>query len=174
MKYVIFDMDGTLFKTPGPESNIKEPNFQNAKNWWKSPESLSLDLHIPGLDGVHQKVFEAMKDPNTYVILITHRQPKLKNEIIALLKHYGLGFNKIIITPSSNKKTDILIKNIPKIKNAESIIVYEDSVEQMLDYKTMFDKLNIPITLKLITLRHIATLENIEVSNMEEIDYLYK
>ena len=151
MKYIIFDMDGTLFKTPGPEGNIDVPNYKNAKNWWKSPESLSLDLHIPGLDGVHNKVFEAMKDPNSYVILVTHRQPKLKNEIITLLKHYGLGFNKVIITPSTNKKTDILVKNVPKIKTAESVTVYEDSVEQLLDYKEMFNGLNIPIILKLIT-----------------------
>lgn len=173
MKYVIFDMDDTLFKSVGPEGRVPNPTVQKAHAWWKSPESLSPNLDIPGLT-TQEKVHEARKAPNTYVVMITHRQPKLKTQIIALLKKYGLGFDKVIITPSTNSKADVLLKKIPKIKEAESVEIYEDSIEHILTYKELFGKLNIPITLHLVSLRHIATLENIEVSNLIEMDYYYK
>lgn len=174
MKYAIFDMDSTLFKTPGPEGHGDIYTKDEAQKWWTSPESLDLKSGIPGISKVHEKAIQAYKDPNIYTIMITHRQPKLKKQIIELLKHYGLGFNKIIITPSSNEKTDILLKKHPDFIKGEFAEVYEDSVFNLIKYKELFRKLNMPSLLHLITHRYIATMKTFEVESFEEFDYLYK
>jgi len=182
MKYKIFDLDGTLFKTPSiAASGLLEggvPDFMlplndNANDWWTDPISFDERMPIPGLKEVHDAALEAIKDKNTYSILITHRVPKMEDVIRRLLKRYKLGFDLVIICNPKIPKPEILMRKHPDFKNAEHVEVYEDSIKQILSYRELFMKLNIPYTFKLISLTHMVTIEKLEVSDMVDVHEIF-
>jgi len=177
MKYEIYDLDNTLFRSPvvnsagllsGGIPKEMQPIKKNFNKWWELPISLDENMLIPGVSIVHQKAIEAYSDPNKYTILISHRVPSLKPEVEKLLKKYKLGFDLVILCKHSIRKPDILMDKYPEIKNAESVEIYEDSIKQILDYKELFTKLKIPAIYHLVSLLHLATLGNFEVTNLQE------
>ena len=179
MKYKIFDLDNTLFRSPVvaaagfipneiPDS--MKPLKDNFNKWWDHPISFDERLLTPGLDSVHEKVIEAYNDKDSYSILITHRIPEMRDVIVKLLQKFKLGFDLVIVCKNTIKKPDILLRKHPEFKNATEVEVYEDSIKQILDYRELFEKMDIPHKLHLISLNTIATLGNFEVTNLEDVN----
>lgn len=178
MKYKIFDLDNTLFRSavvasagfiPNEIPDSMKPIKDNFNDWWNLPLSFDERLLTPGLDTVHKKAIEAYKDKDTYSILITHRIPELRPEIERLLRKYKLGFDMVIVCRNTIEKPVILMREHPEFKDATEVEVYEDSIKQILDYRELFKKMNIPYKFHLISLNHIATLGDFEVTDLVDI-----
>jgi hypothetical protein len=115
-RIVIYDFDGTLFKSPTREEALviyEKHCFDNAisfagdfpfTGWWGRPESLEYptlpkDIN-PGLFLSH--VIDAYRndeqDDVTEVILMTGRPVKLKNRVLEICESNKLFFNRTFFT----------------------------------------------------------------------------
>lgn len=88
---VVFDFDGTLFKSP------RRPAKWRGK-WWGNPVSLEEPLvpPIPGdswwNDEICERAFEHLSDKECWVVMLTGRKELFSNRVNELLSQKGLGF----------------------------------------------------------------------------------
>lgn len=99
----IFDFDGTLAWTPGPEEGRRLYESQTGRvwrweGWWGRPESL-LPPVVPDPTPNHlrnepviQELHRAWADPDSRAIVLTGRACHLRGEVYRILRDFGLGF----------------------------------------------------------------------------------
>lgn len=115
-RIVIYDFDGTLFKSPTREEGLKLYEnycFENAitfsgdfpfRGWWGRLESLVPPIVSENLNSDHfiSHVVEAYNldilDDSTEVILMTGRPIKLKDRVLEICSSYNLLFDRTFFT----------------------------------------------------------------------------
>ena len=98
-RLAIFDFDGTLVNTPGPEEG--KVRYQQAtgkawphKGWWGRRETLVPPVFNNEEEALKQEVIaefrKAKADPATQVVMMTGRHGGQEREVAAILSKYGL------------------------------------------------------------------------------------
>jgi hypothetical protein len=140
----IMDFDGTLIDTPTHERGHKEYEAKTGKvwphkGWWGRPESLDMDVFdmkpIPSVIAAYKK---EKATPNTLVIMLTGRIPKLSGEVKKILDSKGLTFDKYIYNMGGStldSKIASLNKLLAEYPNVKSVILYDDRDEHIGPFK---------------------------------------
>ena len=129
---VVFDFDGTLFKSPH-----KPDGWRGA--WWSSIKSLSPPMvpETPGdewwNDDICEKAFESLADKDVYTILLTGRVDRVFNERVNdLLNSKGLEFPYVGLAKlktSFESKAQHLDEMLADNPHIEKITFYDDRTE---------------------------------------------
>ena len=130
--YNFYDFDGCLSLSPLPDTGkekwtkTKGINYPH-KGWWSKTESLDLSVFdIQPHPEVHADLLESIKKGQTNWLL-TSRLPRLKNEIFAILKKFGIEsteFDGFSFASHLDKGKRIL--NIIDTTYVSEVHVYED------------------------------------------------
>jgi len=124
---VIFDFDGTLFKSP------RRPNKWRGK-WWGNTASLMEPLVPPVPDGswwnneICERAFEHLSDKECYVIMLTGRKELFSNRVKELLSQKELGFPYIGLADDGGAAES-------KLAHVKSLL----SNNPYIDYITFYD-----------------------------------
>jgi GTPase Era involved in 16S rRNA processing len=129
---VVFDFDGTLFKSP-----LKPKDWKGA--WWSNIKSLTPPL-MPEKpddswwnDKVCEDAFEALSNPEYYTVMLTGRIDRVFNERVnQLLDQKGLSFPYVglaKLSTSIDSKIQHLNKLLSDNPYFEKIIFYDDREE---------------------------------------------
>jgi hypothetical protein len=134
-RIAIFDFDGTLVDTATPERGhaiYKEKTGQEwpYKGWWGRPESLDMDIFdMPVIPSVISAYKKEKATPNTLVIMLTGRIPKLSSEVKKILDANGLTFDAYLYNNLGSTlefKIGILDKLIQLFPDVNEIRMWDD------------------------------------------------
>jgi hypothetical protein len=97
--------------------------------------SLSTGLHnIQMISPVFEDWKKASEDPSCRTILITHRIEELRESVMSILHNYEVEFDETYFLGRVTEKRDTLAKEIESLPELKDILIYEDSMEQILKY----------------------------------------
>lgn len=161
-KLVIYDFDGTLFKSPDDKEGKEIYEEETGepwpfKGWWGRNESL-LPPIVPQKPDPHwyiQNVVSNQKkdseDPNAKVVLMTGRPFQIKNRVMEILDHAGIRFDNTFFAGQSGTKGsgtfEIKSNNIKMLLNNDFDLleIWEDRpehVEAFTDLGSQLKKTN--------------------------------
>ncbi len=129
-KLAVFDFDGTLVNTPIPEESKKAMwKEKTGKNWqggwFSNPDSLNMDVFdMPTIPGVISDYKREAADPNSLVIMLTGRIPKLGSYVKAILDAKNLKFDDYLYNEGGATEDS-------KIKQMEDILKYNPSIREI-------------------------------------------
>ena len=147
-KLVIYDFDGTLFKSPDDKEGKEIYEEETGepwpfKGWWGRNESL-LPPIVPQKPDPHwyiQNVVSNQKkdseDPNAKVVLMTGRPFQIKNRVMEILDHAGIRFDNTFFAGQSGTKGsgtfEIKSNNIKMLLNNDFDLleIWEDRPEHV-------------------------------------------
>lgn len=150
-RIAVFDFDGTLANTPMPDTGkieYKEKTGQEwpYNGWWGRPETLNMDIFdIPTIPSVVAAYHQEKKNPNTLMVMLTGRIPKLHDLVKKILDSNGLRFdvyeynNGGSTLTSKIKSMETLLDKYPNVK---SLAMWEDRLEHVDAFKAWGDSLN--------------------------------
>lgn len=129
---VVFDFDGTLFKSP-----LKPSDWKGA--WWSNIKSLTPPLvpETPGEewwnDEICEEAFSFLKDKTAYTVMLTGRIDRVFNQRVnQLLETKGFDFPYVGLA-KLNTSIDSKIQHLDKLLSDnpyfEKIIFYDDRTE---------------------------------------------
>ena len=138
----VFDFDGTLMNTPGPEegkamySEIKGKPYPH-NGWWSKKESLLPEYQIQPISSVLDEYHKIKSTDIT--ILLTNRLPRLEREIRELLDFHEIFFDHYLFATADPKSKRLLshlerTNLLPRIKRIEC---WDDMTEHVEDLDTM-------------------------------------
>jgi len=142
-KICVFDFDQTLMLTPQKKLGIMmwEKYYKEiypSKKWWSEPSSLDLNVfnyYIKPNFKIIKDYLTNIKRYDTWVILLTHRNVKLKKEINKILNKYDIFFDdKIFRTSYTINKAMDLEDYIVDFSNLEKIEIWEDNDNEIKTY----------------------------------------
>jgi hypothetical protein len=134
-KLCVFDFDNTLMRTPTRKEGIKNwEDFYDeqytSKSWWSKPESLDLEVFKDFIKPNEDVLFDFRRNiskKDTWVIMLTHRLPELKNEVNKVLNKFDIEFDDQLFRRSFFlTKADDLDEYITRFKNLKEIEIWED------------------------------------------------
>lgn len=143
-RIAVFDFDGTLIDTPTTERGHEEYKTKTGqdwphKGWWGKPESLDMDTFemkpIPSVIAAYKK---EKATPNTLVVLLTGRIPKLSGEVKKILDANGLQFDGYYFNDLGSTlefKISILDELVRVFKNVKSVAMWDDRDEHIPAFK---------------------------------------
>lgn len=140
----IWDFDGTLVNTPVPEKGQLEYKQKTGedwphKGWWGREESLDTGIFdIPVISSVISEYKKESKNPNTLMVMMTGRQPKLSNGVKKILDSHGLKFDVYEFNNGGStlhSKITSLDKLIEKYPNVKSVAMWDDRTEHIPAFK---------------------------------------
>lgn len=141
-RIAIFDFDGTLIDTP-----IKEPGkalYEQKKGttfggWWGRPESLDTEVFdMKPIKSVIEDYKEEREKPNTLVIMLTGRIPKLAKEVKKILDANDIKFDAYFFNDMGDTlkfKITVLDELLEKYPMVESIAMWDDRDEHIPSFK---------------------------------------
>jgi hypothetical protein len=139
-RLVVFDFDGTLFRSPNPPDDFKG-------NWWASKESLA-EPHVPKepdrsywFKDTVTATEEAFNDSKTFSVMLTGRMEKnFQDRIMELLDQNGIQFHEIGMNDSGQDTVDFKLKEIKKIlkqyPKISSIEIWDDKKDHLNKFKS--------------------------------------
>jgi len=128
---VVFDFDGTLFKSP------RRPDNWRGK-WWGNTRSLEGPL-VPDKpddswwnDGVCEKAFEFIADKNYYTVMLTGRKHIFSARVAGLLRQKGLNFQFVGLSGEDGAAESKLahVKNILSENPFIDFVTFYDDREE--------------------------------------------
>lgn len=143
MRLVFFDFDDTLFYTPLEQEGKLEweqkkgmpfpevpPGYRNFSDfWWKSPESLDIDVFDIKTNDWIISEYQNCKLRGDYLIMMTGRVESLRNDVIEILDSKGLTFDELHFKPETGETFSYKIKTmedrISELK-PDSVVFYDD------------------------------------------------
>lgn len=143
-RIAVFDFDGTLIDTPTHERGHKEYKAKTGnewphKGWWGRPDSLDMDIFdmkpIPSVIAAYRK---EKATPNTLVIMLTGRIPKLSGEVKKILDANGLTFDGYFynnLGSTLEYKIGIMDELMKEYPNVKSMILFDDRDEHIGPFK---------------------------------------
>lgn len=148
-KLSVFDFDGTLVDTPLPDKGRKEYKEKTGQDWpfagwWGQP--LSLDdkiFDMPTIPMVMSAYKEEKSSPNTVVIMLTGRIPKLGGIVKNILDSKGLSFDEYHYNRGGStdvakvRTLDELLSKYPSVKSVE---MWDDRDEHLPIFQSWGDK----------------------------------
>ena len=139
---VVFDFDGTIFRSPDKQSG--EQAYRRAtgkdwphKGWWGRTESLMPPV-VPlrpdpswYLDDVVRAHKRHSGDPHSRVVLMTGRHAGFKQRVLELLDNAGIHFDDAFFQGQSGGTFENKANNIARLlaDGYSSVEVYEDRTE---------------------------------------------
>lgn len=154
-RLVIFDFDGTLFRSPPPPEN-----HGDEEEWWGDPSSLGAPNvpEKPGPEMWHaetvDRMRQAMADPDAYVVVMTGRNVQLHDRVEQLLEQKGLKPDELVTNPEIGNTTGFkrdemqyLLRQMPNVREVE---FWEDKEADLKGYRRLAEKLGMRFVPKLV------------------------
>ena len=177
-RLIIFDLDGTIINTFGPEEGkpMWEKYYNEIfpyKGWWSRKESLDTDVFdIKPFPNVLAQLEKEKATPDTSVIILTSRMEKLRPEVENILKLNNIVVDDVILKHGNEGKGDIILKIENYNQDLKEIVVYDDFMdknpEKIAEYTKIKDKLSDDVQY------HIFYVENGKISLLESSNILLK
>ena len=134
-KIAIFDFDGTLMKTPHPDTGKIEWEEKTGKDyphrgWWSKRES--LDTNVFNINPIKDTVMEYLaeyEDPNTLVIMLTGRLSNQADQVENILNSQGIIFDEYHYKNDGDtlsSKLNTIQSLLNRYPNVNFIEIYED------------------------------------------------
>lgn len=157
-RLVIYDFDGTLFRSPDREEGSDlyfeaTGNYWPHQGWWGRIETLMPPVvpdPIPAsmwIDEVVNRYHEDAKDQNAFVVLLTGRPYKNRRRIQEILKDRNLEFHREYYRGMPGQKGrdtfDIKINIIEQElfhENLKIVEIFEDRPEHLSNFMTKAKK----------------------------------
>jgi hypothetical protein len=124
----IFDFDETLFRVPN--YSTREAAGLTPYQWYDSKESLASDLPIRGIENT---ITEA-RNESSVNYLVTHRVAGVSDEVVDWCANLGLVFKSMFFLGRGTSKYETIIDLLRADPNIRSITIYEDSLNQVIEY----------------------------------------
>jgi hypothetical protein len=147
-KISVFDLDETITRMPSYTASKRSEreagvSFPTPYSFYDHPVSMDRNLHnIQFISPVIDDWREASLDSSCRTILITHRVKELASSVDAVLWPAGLGFDAKYLLGRKTEKFDTLIKELEENPSIKTVRIYEDTLEQIIKYRTGFDSLS--------------------------------
>ena len=144
-KLSVFDFDGTLVDTGMPDTHkiiYKEKTGQDwpYKGWWGRPESLDMDVFdFKAIPEVKSAYTIERQRPNTMVISLTGRRPKLSKEVEAILNANGYVFDKYLYNYGNDtlsNKIEQLNNLLSETPNIVDVELFDDRAEHISTFQS--------------------------------------
>lgn len=138
----IFDCDGTLLNTPSPEEGkLAWSNFYNIKyphkGWWGRSESLDPKVFkIEPISTIIDSYNYAKNIPKSKTIMLTSREPKLKDLLIEHLHSNNLFFDDYLFKSGNKDKPQRIDQILDNIKTIDYVEVWDDRDKEILLYQS--------------------------------------
>ena len=136
-----FDFDATLMNTPEKETGQR---FWSRKmgmpfkyqGWWGRPESLDMDIFdIKPFPKVLSILNKDVKTPDTYSIVLTSRQEKLRPLVQAVLDTNHITVDKLDMQRDQRTKGQKILDYARKFPDLKEINVYDDRDTDITSYE---------------------------------------
>jgi len=143
----LFDFDGTLFRSPGPPEDWKQP----VTDWWNGELSLGQP-YIPDRPGsefwnvkVVSRARKSISDPDVWAIVVTGRPKKAPfiYRIPELLHGAGLRFDNIYLnpgTPTPPFKMGVMKKVLERHPNIDTVHIWENNDADLRTYVNFLER----------------------------------
>jgi hypothetical protein len=149
-KISVFDLDETIVRMPSYTASKQveastEGNFSfpTPYSFYDHPSSMDRSLHnIQFISPVLEDWRLSIHDASSRTILITHRTENLRACVHTVLSPAGLEFDAVYCLGRATEKFDTLIKELEENPSINEVSIYEDSLEQIIKYKTGFESLS--------------------------------
>ncbi len=143
MRLQVFDFDGTLANTFSPEEG--KPMWEKYYNtpfkyqgWWGRPESLDLDVFdIKPFPKVLNTLNKDVSTPDTYVIVLTSRQEKLRPLVQVVLDKNNIHVDKLDMKSDQRTKGQKILDYITEFPELREINVYDDKDTDIATYEAI-------------------------------------
>ena len=138
-----FDFDGTLMNSPEKEEGKllwaeKTGEPYPYQGWWGRPESLDLNVFdIKPFSTVFHQLQKEQSTPDTYVIVLTSRQEKLRPQVQAVLDKNNIHVDKLDMKYDWKDKGRKILDYIQSFPDLEEISVYDDMEEHIVAYEAI-------------------------------------
>jgi hydroxymethylpyrimidine pyrophosphatase-like HAD family hydrolase len=138
-----FDFDGTLINSPEKENGKQfwqdKMGYQYPhQGWWGRPESLDLDVFdIKPFPVVLHQLEREQSIPDSYVIVLTSRQEKLRPYVQAVLDKNNIHVDKLDMKYDWKDKGQKILNYIQQFPDITEINVYDDMEEHIIAYQTI-------------------------------------
>jgi hydroxymethylpyrimidine pyrophosphatase-like HAD family hydrolase len=142
-RLIAFDFDGTLMNSPEQENGIqlwqdKMGHPYPHKGWWGRPESLDLNVFdIKPFPNVFKELEREVSTPDTYVIILTSRQEKLRPQLEAVLNKNDIHVDKVDMKRDEKNKGEKILQYIERFPDLQEICVYEDRDSDIQSYNSI-------------------------------------
>lgn len=134
-KLNIFDLDGTLIKSPLPE--FGKPLYEKKtgtpwphSGWWSKPESLDMKIFdIPLIKSTIDGYNKDIADDSVMTVMVTGRMFKLSSYVEAILNHYNLRFDSYHYNTggsSIGSKLQTFDELVAKLPDLETVEIWDD------------------------------------------------
>lgn len=143
-RIAIFDFDGTLVDTPLFDTH-KDIYHQKVGSpwphagWWGKSDSLDMDIFdMPEIPSVMTDYRIEKANPNTLMVMLTGRIPKLSQHVEKVLAAKGYSFDEYVYNNGGTTITskiatlDDLLQQYP---NVTSVAMWEDREEHINSFK---------------------------------------
>jgi len=158
-KIAIFDFDGTLMKTPHPDTGKIEWEEKTGKEyphrgWWSKRES--LDTTVFDINPIKDTVLEYLaeyEDPNTLVIMLTGRLPNQADQVEDILNSQGIVFDEYHYKDNGDtltSKFNTIRSLLNRYPNVNFIEIYEDREPHVIEFDRWGEENNIDIKVNLV------------------------
>jgi hypothetical protein len=150
-RLVIYDFDGTIFRSPDKEAGKKlylekTGNIFPCQGWWGRMESLSPPI-VPQtpdpswyFSHTINNIQSDQASPETKLVLMTGRPYHLRSRVLELLDNQGLIFDGYFfsaqVDSKGNTTAEIKKNYILKLleENYESLEIHEDRIDQIAEF----------------------------------------
>lgn len=147
-KISFYDFDSTLVDSPQPEwgktkweekKGVEYPHI----GWWGKPESLDLDVFsVKPINSVVELIKKDIKDPHTYVVILTSRIHKLEDTVRAFLEKIHIYPDRYDLKKNNKSKGERVLDYFEEFPDVVEIDVYDDNYEREISsYLSIIDKL---------------------------------
>jgi len=152
-RVICFDFDDTLMYTSLPDTPYKFSDGKTGKEiykdktgeewphkgWWGREESLNMEIFEIGKNEyIYNKYLEAKQMPDTMVIMMTGRIPKLRHLVEDILEHNNMEFDRYYynnIGDTYKFKTGVFENIIGEFSDTiEHLTMYDDRIEHVVRF----------------------------------------
>lgn len=141
-KLYIFDFDDTLVFTPHPDEGKKiyfretGEEWKHGGFWWNNPRSLKPPI-VPNPapitllnQSVAREANNAIRERTAYVVVMTGRHEKLREDVSRILYDYGIEPDNLYLTPPDERTLSFKLRKIKdlisRFPNLEEVHIWDD------------------------------------------------
>jgi hypothetical protein len=163
-----FDFDGTLMNSPEKEMGAIQWQEKTGQpyphqGWWGRPESLNLNVFdIKPFPSVFAQLKKEQATPDTYVIVLTSRQEKLRPYVQAVLDANHIHVDKLDMKDGWKDKGQKILDYIRQFPDLVEVSVYDDMEEHIVAYNSIREQIpnNITFNVYSVNQGNLALMES--------------